>query len=119
MLKYWNMLLVMNISSFFKCSIKKYWIYFRVKLTLFSFLKVLLSTSGFSFELEDYTSCKSNIKHVGMSTAEGKASVIVLRRIFYSSHKVVFNCKGTNFAVHVFFAKESYLTKKPKSGNLS
>ena len=34
-------------------------------------------------------------------------------------HKVFLNCKGKNVIVHVFFAKESYLTKKPKSGNLS
>ena len=81
MLKCWNMLLVMNISSFFKNPVLKYWIYFRVKLSLFSFLKVLSSTSYFSFELEDYTTRKSNIKHVGMSTATGKVSKIILRRI--------------------------------------
>ena len=72
MLKCWNMLLVMNISPFFKNP---------VKLSLFSFLKVLLSTSVVSFELEDYTTRKSNIKHVGMRTATGKVSKIILRRI--------------------------------------
>ena len=66
---------------FFKNPVLKYWIYFRVKLSLFSFLKVLSSTSYFSFELEDYTTRKSNIKHVGMSTATGKVSKIILRRI--------------------------------------
>ena len=61
----------------------EYFVFFKnpVKLSLFSFLKVFLSTSVVSFELEDYTTRKSNIKHVGMRTATGKVSKIILRRI--------------------------------------